>query len=327
MDLETLLDSVPELPAKEAWREPGYEGTIDYRIRNLSYSSSLLLHTCPRKYQLTKVSETVRETTTDQSITFGFGHAVGYGVQASIQGKSLQEIFLTMFFAWPESPNQEHTTMKKMLWDAFLAVHKFRSTYLPKLQEDYELAYVNGIPAIELSFRISYPHGFKYRGHVDLVLRHKVNGTLLVVELKTTGLKVVSPGTYKNSSQALGYSVIIDYIDPNASSYEVLYIVFQTESAEFHTFPFIKTYTQRADWIRLTLDDIERIRKYEEDEWYPKHGESCRAWNRDCEFMNVCDMNPALLAKPCRPEHEDKVAYTIDIGIEELIESQLKKVS
>ena len=30
-----------------SWHEPGYEGSIDYRIRQLSYSSLLTLHTCP----------------------------------------------------------------------------------------------------------------------------------------------------------------------------------------------------------------------------------------------------------------------------------------
>lgn len=68
---------------------------IDPRIRNLSYSSLLTLHSCPREFQLYKLGADSEgliieedETDSDQSITFAYGHAVGNGVQYALQGDS-----------------------------------------------------------------------------------------------------------------------------------------------------------------------------------------------------------------------------------------------
>ena len=77
MDIASFLDS-PALPddalseigiaesegsegssgLSSGWQEPSYEGAIDYRIRQLSYSSLLTLHSCPRKFQLYKLRTT-----------------------------------------------------------------------------------------------------------------------------------------------------------------------------------------------------------------------------------------------------------------------------
>ena len=70
------------------WNEPGYTGKIDYRIRQLSYSSLLNLHSCPRKFQLQKLRTTHRtEESLKSSVTFSFGHVVGEGIALALDGK------------------------------------------------------------------------------------------------------------------------------------------------------------------------------------------------------------------------------------------------
>jgi len=74
-----------------------------------------------------------------------------------------------------------------------LAIERFLYVRNSSLLEDYELVqYVpegatEPVPAVELSFIISLPNGFKYRGFVDAVLRHKTTGAIVVLEVKTTG--------------------------------------------------------------------------------------------------------------------------------------------
>jgi len=80
------------------------------------------------------------------------------------------------------------------------------------LSVNYELVYVDGKPAVELGFRVFCLNEFKVRGFIDLVLRDKRDGKLLVFELKTTRFTNVHPAMYKNSGQALGYSLILDYV-------------------------------------------------------------------------------------------------------------------
>jgi hypothetical protein len=100
-DLPGLMGRSAETGPIPSWSEPGYEGSIDYRIRQLSYSSLLTLHSCPRKFQLYrlrtqhKTAEALKTT-----ITFAFGHVVGDGIQKVFQGLSEDEIIWDMFLGW-----------------------------------------------------------------------------------------------------------------------------------------------------------------------------------------------------------------------------------
>lgn len=313
--------------SKVSWKEPGYEGSIDYRIRQLSYSSLLTLHSCPRKFQLYKLRTTQRtEESLKSSITFSFGHVVGEGIQLALAGVSEEDILWQMFLSWHTDIFAEDTKLNKSFWLAVIAVKKFISLRQAGFLEDYELVYYNGKPACELSFSVVFPDGFRLRGHVDAVLRSKETGKVIVLECKTTGSSAVSPAAYKNSAQAIGYSIVLDAIFPDISSYEVLYLIYNTKVGEYTPLPFTKTYLQRAIWIRELLLDIETIKMYEEAEIYPMRGESCNVFFRECEYFNTCQLSTEYLTKPCTPQEEDKTDYQITLTLHDLLESQLAKV-
>jgi hypothetical protein len=158
-------------------------------------------------------------------------------------------------------------------------------------------------------------------------LRHKITGEVLVLECKTTGSKSLSPTTYKNSAQAIGYSIVLDAIFDQLSSYQVLYLIYQTHSRDYTTIPFVKTYLQRALWIQELLLDIETIKLYESAGVYPMRGESCYNFFRDCEYLQSCTMSNTYITKPCTPEVEDKEVYQINLSLADLLENQLGKTS
>jgi len=310
------------------FREQDYDGTIDYRIRQLSYSSLSTLHSCPRKFQLYRLRTTHRSEESERSnITFAFGHVVGEAIQFALEGKSEQEIILRMFAGWHADLFAHDPKGKKSFWLAVMALQKFLSLREQGFLNEYDLVYYNGKPACELSFAISFPEGFRMRGFVDAVLRHRESGEILVLECKTTGLTTLNPATYQNSSQAIGYSVVLDNIFPELSSYKVLYLVYQTGNQEFTPIPFLKTYLQRAIWIRELLLDIESIKMYEAAELYPMRGESCFSFFRPCEYLQSCTLSTGFLTKPCTPEEEDKTEYQIQLTLSDLLESQLNKTS
>jgi hypothetical protein len=102
-ELGTFVDSTgeTEVTSQVSFVEPGYEGKIDYRIRQLSYSSLLSLHSCPRKFQLYKLRTTHKtEELLKSTITFSFGHVVGDGIQKILEGKSEEEVIFSMFLGW-----------------------------------------------------------------------------------------------------------------------------------------------------------------------------------------------------------------------------------
>jgi hypothetical protein len=309
---------------------------MDIRIQQLSYSSLLTLHSCPRKFQLYRLGADRPVTDQKSQVTFSLGHIVGAGVQWLLEGKSIDDFYWEAFQIWDTDLFAEDTKARKSFWESMTAVERFAYVRDSSLLKDYELVYytpegkTEPVPAVELSFIISLPNGFKYRGFVDAVLRHRVTGAILVLEVKSTGLSAVQPATYKNSAQAIGYSIVLDVLFPELSAYEVLYLVYQTKSREYTPLPFKKSYLQRALWIQELLLDCDTILMYEKAGVYPMHGESCFNYFRECDYLNTCTLSTSLLTVPCTQEQEEKVieqhdTFHISLDVEDLIAAQIAK--
>lgn len=304
---------------------------MDIRLQQLSYSSLLTLHKCPRKFQLDRLqAEKTEDDTNKSSVTFAFGHVVGEGIQLAFQELSEEEIIWRMFLMWDVDLLDNNPKQAKSFWEAIQAVQMLISMRDNGFLKDWELAYVDGKPCCELSFLIHFPGGFKYRGFVDAVLRHKITGEIKVLECKTTGQSTVNAATYKNSAQAIGYSVVLDHLFPELSSYEVLYLVYKTKQREYDPLPFTKSYLQRALWIRELMLDIDVIQMYEEAGIYPMHGESCFDFYRECEYLYTCTLSTEKLTDALTEEDVRIIKsgwdeYQIHITLTDLITSQLKK--
>ena len=305
--------------------------SIDPRLQNLSYSGLLTFHTCPRLFQLEKLNAQVdAEEDYEASVTFAFGHVVGLGIQLHFEGFSEDQIYWRLFLHWAPDLQATNEKQKKSFWLALGAIRNFLSMRAHGYLSEWELVYQDSKPATELSFVITLPNGFRYRGFVDGVLRHKVTGEIMVLEVKTTSATNLNPAQYKNSAQAVGYSVVLDHLFPELSSYEVLYLVYCTKSLEYTSLPFTKSYLQRALWIQELLLDVELITLYESRGVYPMHGESCLQYYRECKFLQTCTMSTSLLTSPETPESVEKrlqkeSEYQIQVTVEELIQAQLRK--
>ncbi len=309
------------------------EGEIDPRLKLLSHSSRTTLHKCPRKYQLYRLSSNQislqQEKETEQGVTFAYGKAVGVGIQSTLEGKTIDQIYLDTFLEWDVDLLDSNPRQKKSFWLAMWAVQKFISLRERGFLYEYELVYYKGKPATELSFQILLPDGFKYRGFVDAVLRHKQSGEIMVLECKTSSGSA-NPATYKNSGQAVGYSVVLDILFPALSSYTVLYLVYETKTMRYVELPFEKSLLQRALWLQELLIDAQAIELYESYNTYPMHGESCFDFFRECEYLSLCTLSTENLTKPLTTkvlteieEDADKYQFTVDFY--SLVESQIEK--
>jgi RecB family exonuclease len=302
------------------------QSEIDPRIKKLSYSSLLTLHSCPRKFQLYKLQTREEEPTESDSssITFAFGHIVGAGIQAVLEGKSQNQILWEAFLGWDTDLEARNDKQNKSFYKAIAAIQRFAAIRAAGFYKDYTLVEYQGKPAVELSFA----DGFIYRGFVDAVLQHRNTGEILVLECKTSSGNIIAPAQFKNSAQAIGYSIVLDAIFPSLSAYEVLYLVYQTKSMEYTPLPFRKSYLQRALWIQELLLDIETIKLYEQAGVYPMRGESCYSFYHDCEYLNTCTLSTQYLTTPlvAQPETPEKVEqFQINITMADLIQAQLAK--
>jgi len=328
-DVNAFLDADIEAASPVVRLE---EGEFDPRLKFLSHSSCNLLHSCPRKYELYKMRSLPRADISvdfESAVTFGYGTVVGVGVQAILEGKDYEQALFDMYLAWEPELEEEIVRNKKSFWEACFAVQQFSWEYKRSFSEQYELVYWQGKPAVELSFVVELPNGFFYRGFVDVVIRNKVTGEIVILELKTTAM-VPNSAMYLNSSQAIGYSVILDKMFPEKSAFSVLYKVYHSSSREFVEFEYEKSLLQRATWLRDVLIDCQVIEVYSNYGNFPQYGNHCYSFSRECDFLGVCDFDNKHLAHPYTEADEaaiekEKGSYDFYVTFEELLQSQVDK--
>lgn len=317
------------------------EGAIDPRIQLLSHSSRGTLNKCPRKFQLYRLSALANELEhiegINQQITFDYGTCVGIGIQGILQRLPMDKVYLEMLTEWSVDFLDRNPKHKKSFWEAMLAVTQFENLADSGYLDEYELMYYTppgcdeAKPAVELSFKINLPNGYSYRGYIDGVLKHKVTGAVVVLEDKTTSFREVNPALFKNSGQALGYSVILDLLFPGLSSYTVLYLVYSSTSKEYTELPFEKSAQQRALWLTELLMDTKKIDMYEDFGVYPMNGDFCYDFFRDCEYFGLCQMSTPRLTKPLTQKMLDEIkekeeSYDYIFEFSDLIQSQQDRV-
>lgn len=306
----------------------------------LSNSLSHMLHKCPRKYQLYKLlpRQPGAETSFYRNDGQGdehldYGAAVGDGVQRYLISGDIQDTYFYMFLRWKKFIDDESgEKARKTFWHALFAIDKF-ITLRKTVLANYELAYIDGKPACELGFVIDCGGGFTYRGKIDVVMIHKMTKEIVVLEFKTTKFREVHEAVYRNSSQALGYSLIIDILVAAlgleaTSSTKVIYPIYKTFAFEWEIQQFAKSNSQRAMWIKHILVDIQHIRDYVETGYFPMHGEACYDFFRPCAWLGVCEISDANLipkevAEVVVPEED----YPFRFNLDKIIENQLARVS
>jgi hypothetical protein len=177
---------------------------MDIRIRKLSYSSLLTLHSCPRKFQLYRLNSKANDNEdAAQSVTFAFGHVVGLGIQEYMTHHSIDQTYWKCFLEWDVDLLAENTKQQKSFWFAMVAVERFISMCNAGYMRDWALCTYNGKPATELSFKIQFEDDIIYVGFVDAVLQHNITGEVMVLECKTTSANAIASAAYKNSAQAI----------------------------------------------------------------------------------------------------------------------------
>jgi hypothetical protein len=312
-----------------------YASTADKAYDNLlmygnvtSYSQLQILHSCPRKYQLVmhRASKPFSRMEVLPNLDFCFGHAVGAGVQNWLLTKDIELAQFNASMAWRAPFTERWDKKKKSLWEAMLGIELFVEWWTNSgFAEEWELCILpSGKPAIELSFSLHARNEFKHYGHIDIVLTNRYSGQVAVLELKTTGLGP-EEALYANSSQATGYSVMLDAIFPGLNEYTVLYAVYSVKDREWSMMPFDKSLLARAEWIKDLLLDHSSLTTYEQIHFYPKRGESCYSFMRRCEFFGECNLTPDV-GETLPKLEENKEAEKVDFVIElDSIIEQLQK--
>lgn len=287
----------------------------------LSYSTLELLHTCERKFQLSKLLANDRR---EESEHLSFGAGFGAGIASYLQHKDADRAIYDAWLAyWPiiETDKKSQARMVIALERAFFE--------LDNLLQDHELVYFKNKPACELSFRLDIDSDYYYVGYIDAVLRNIYTKQYLVFEVKTTGLllKDLTP-LYKHSGQALGYSITLDRIvGKELSSYGVLYFVAQmgkdVSDVIIHKMTFPKTLLDRLNWFIVLGLDVKHLKEMEQLQIYPRRGGSCLRFNKPCPQFGTCHLHSMDRTKE---EELDPIAYEFVYELEDLVTGHLRRL-
>lgn len=266
-------------------------------INIVSYSTFNNLHTCERKFALSKLEQASISGDSNHipytNIDFAFGKAIETGVQSIFLQKTKEEVFFDMFLAWDMPLDAAHPKdTPKSFVDAVIAIEKFK-LIKDQIFPGWEIAYFKNKPAIELAMLIDIETGHFYVGHADIILYHPKEKRYRVLEIKTSGSKNIHEAMYKNSDQATGYSIMLDSIAADkeeTATFEVFYLVFAASLDTWKLFEFTKSRSMRAGWINTILLDIQRVNIYKEAGYWPKRGGSCFEYFKPCKFFNICDL-------------------------------------
>lgn len=301
-------------------------------IHFVSYSSLNNLHGCPRLLEIDKFGESAPELPNPD---LAFGSAVGAGVQKLFSGGTLEEAWLAAFLAWDCGLLESYEKKNKSFPDVLEAIKVF-TAYASIILQDWEVYEyeIGGVTrkATELSAKVLLPNGFQYRLFIDVVLRNRVSGQLLVIELKTTGAKRLDPAMYGNSNQGLSYGIILDKIASGNASFDVHYYVYSSSMGDWEMYPFTKDRVSKANWIRTVLFDTSSIDTHLKNGFFPKHGENCFNFYRPCKYYGACDMSkvalyagPAVLEERVKKKLEENYDFTFTL--EEIIDQQLDDIN
>lgn len=300
---------------------------MDIRLSHSALDSFL---TCERMFQLDRllVGDYEKE---DYPATV-FGKAFGEGVSTYLL---TQDPTASLYAAWKayfpilEDDKRTEEILLNLLFATF--------PQLDNMLMDWEVAFFNGKPAVELSFRLNNlgtmgEHNIYFVGYVDVVLKNRWNGRYAILENKTTGIGLhdIDP-MYKNSGQALGYSIVLDKIaGEEHAEYDVMYLVGQintrSDSGKFSPKVHVKTYPKtlqhRLNWFISLGMDVARLEQMLELQVFPMRGKSCLQFMRPCKHFGTCSLQTL---DQYRDIPEDTTDYQFVYSLPQLIESHIHR--
>lgn len=294
-----------------------------YPIR-LSYSSLGTLLSCERKFQLNRLL--LNSIERESSPAMNFGAAVGEGIADYFVHQDINKAMHVVWLKWDANPEYSDKTRFE---ESAIACIMAMQPRMDEILGDWEVAYFEGKPAVELSFRINIDEKFYYVGYVDLILRNKFSGKYAVLENKTTSSNLLNLAPmYQNSGQALGYSIVLDAVaGEEAADYGLMYLVAQLGREPFsftaQMYNFDKTLRDRLAWFIALGMDVNHLRSMLELDIFPMRGHACVSYNRTCPHFGSCHMRSLDIYKAAEVDEEE---YQFVFDLNALVADHIRRV-
>jgi hypothetical protein len=263
-----------------------------------SYSMQTVFKTCPREFMLMKLAAHTRVAGDRESVDFAYGHAIGAGVATYDKTRDLDKAIFAAFLAWNidlfADDSYKRSPKNKSFPGIVIALSKYVRFFNEELHldeyEQHQLEYTFSLDLEDSSGETDSDHAAFYVGHVDEIFKHRELNRFMVKENKSTGDTLLSPAKYSNSEQTTSYSAVIDAL--GGQDYDVMYTVYSSGTETWHQFLFPKDRLTKAQFLQDQLFIASDIKRYADANFFPKRGENCIRYGRECEWYGLCDIDP-----------------------------------
>jgi len=260
----------------------------------ISHSSRAMFASCPRKLEFRKFYNHSRREESSATLT---GSALHKAYQDFLVHKDRERaIFILMMempTAYDERPLQPRSI--EACYSTLLAMMDFQQ------YNKFEVAVIDGKPAIEVPFRLRIANfsleddrhvPVEYIGYIDVVLFDPKHERFISTDIKTTtrGLSDFTPA-YKFDDQQLPYAFVIESaLGQPVDQLDVQYMncVISLDNPQITNLPFVKSRADIEDWARGLALDLQMLKLYYNNNWFPRRVSGCTAYNRTCNAFDFC---------------------------------------
>ena len=255
---------------------------------------------CPRYFYYRHLRNWVPEGTSSPAMLFGTCWSLA--LDRLWQGESVMDAMQGFMAGWYS---------EGLTWPLPLAHQKRWGHHTPETAKKMLTAYARrregffkGIEILSVDKGIKYPitDTVDYVAKPDKIIKHE--GEVSIVDHKTTGYGGKEGFTFSwsenwhLSAQLDGYRWLVSKVHNQAITnlWIDAALVSKLHHDVFEFLPIRKSDDWEEEWLDDTKYWIDRIQA----KWYPKNDKSCRAFNRLCEYFDICrwHSNPEELDTP-----------------------------
>lgn len=193
-------------------------------------------------------------------------------------------------------PNDPKKNRKSLV--TAVAYYCFEQPELPDSGGLYPIAFPDGTPAVELSFKLPLPFktpdGQPYilAGHMDGIKRFSPSESF-ITDNKTTG-SFIGPAYWKQYSPNiqvdiydLAGSLLYPQLGIKGVAIEATQL-FASGTARFAVHPFYRTEAQREETLQEIGWWLKQAERYAEENYWPMNKTNCKI----CNFNGICSKDP-----------------------------------
>ena len=266
------------------------------RLR-LSYSSMKTFHSCPRKFEFSKLYNLVRDDNSGHAALVG--HLLHQTLAIYLQTQDRDAAYGYLVTHYPINTYKEYSASDPRSLEACFATISdlishpiFERLELSRIEVNGEIREAIEVPfEIDLGVKIgNLPLSFI--GYIDFICWDHFLQRHIILDLKTTRRPLPHMrAKFKFDEQMLPYSLVLETVlGQRFQEVDVTYLVTYIDILypEIELLTYTKTRNDVKEWAQSLYVLYTELQLYYKHRWFPRRSDACAGYGI-CQFTNHCE--------------------------------------